>query len=104
MRRSRLSSHSQPRSLLTLRCRADDDLNIPAEGIEEAIETFNREPIQSPSHQGGDLRLIHAHDFCRLGLGELTVFDNAADLDCQIRLGQQVVGAREAEVCKEVSA
>jgi hypothetical protein len=78
------------------------DLHVVTQRIQEAREPFDGEPAQASAHERTDLRLIDAEDIGRLGLREPALLDDPADLEREIRLGQEFIGVLQPQVGEDV--
>lgn len=82
----------------------DHDRHLPVEPMYAAQQPFQRELVQPASQQRGHIRLLETEKFGCLGLGELAVLENVANLADQLRLQFLFLGIIETEVGEDVSA
>src|SRR5262249_56168363 len=82
----------------------DLDLNIAAERAHEAEQPLERETLEAPAQQIGNVGLADAHLLGRSLLGEPGLLDHLIDADDEASLEHVLVGIGQSEVGKNVVA
>ena len=87
-----------------LRGRSDRDFDTLAEGVKESEEAVESVAFDAAADERGHFRLIDPEKLGGIGLRQVSLGDQGADVLDKFRFGEGEVGIGKTEVGKDVSA